>query len=114
MSTGDTTRREVFEDVGRATHEDRYSIYNTSYEWPWFSHTGWVYDSLTLNMTRSTRYFEHPTKATWLNGLDIAGPADPRGDPETQHLLWCDDRKCATFLSWAEVQRWAGNPNIRT
>lgn len=104
MSTANTTRA-ISREKDYATHNDSCSECNARYSWMWFSfgqETGNRHDSLWLSVSRSGS-FNKPTDDKWLNSLEITGPVDPRGDPETNHLLWCDDRSCSTFRKWGEV-----------
>lgn len=96
------------DDISHATHDDFCPFCDTLYVWSWHNMTVGThgrYYSLDLRMSRSGSFIK-PTDDKWLNSLEITGPADPRGDPETKHLLWCDDCDCAKFRKWGEVRSW--------
>lgn len=101
------TASTISDDVDYATHDDRCPDCRTSYGWQWYNrvYEGRRYSRLDFSMAKRGN-FEKPTDKGWLNSLEITGPMDPRGDAQTKHLLWCDDRNCATFRKWGEVGRW--------
>lgn len=91
-----------------ARHHDSCSQCNARYDWTWSSTRSFGYNSDSLKL-KTTRQFTvtKPTDAQWLRNLEITpgGPADPRGDPTTRHLLWCE-REPGTFVDWNTVSQW--------
>lgn len=93
----------------QATHHDSCRQCGARYNWTWYSSRsfGHSFDSLKLSITRQFTVTK-PTDAEWLKNLEITpgGPADPRGDPATKHLLWCDN-ELGTWANWSTVAWWA-------
>lgn len=93
----------------RATHHDSCNQCKATYDWTWCSTRLSHHSSVSLEL-ETTRQFTvtKPTDHEWLRNLEITprGPTDPRGDPETEHLLWCKDEP-GTFVNWNRVAQWA-------
>lgn len=95
---------------GTSTHCDSCSKCQATYKWVFSSYksSAQCSDILTLRVSREMTATK-PTDHEWLSSLEITpgDPADARGDPDTEHMLWCGEPGCATFVNWKEVGRWA-------
>lgn len=93
----------------QATHRDRFSQCSARYDWTWYSNRSPSHSSDSLKFETTQQFtVTKPTELEWLNNLENTprGPTDPRGDPATHHLLWCDD-ELDTFVNWNNVIQWA-------